>query len=141
MAIKSYRALVKSAKDTDAFWVESAKHDFAFCIHRQLKRLEISNAALAEQLGVTPPYISKVMRGDENLTIESMVKIARAAKGKLHLEITDQTDGLRWFRVISGRKNEFADNADAFRKSKEIKKSITVNPDELISYDAVSNNP
>lgn len=140
MPIKSYRALVKAAKDTDTYWIEGAKHDFAFAIYRQLKRHGITNATLAQKLNVTPPYISKMLRGDENLTIESMVKIARAANGKLHLEVADQSDGLRWFNVIPGQKNRFSVNAEAFRASKQIKESVSIPLEELENYVTVSNN-
>lgn len=140
MPIKSYRALVKAAKDTDTYWVEGAKHDFVFSIYRQLKRHGITNAALAKKLNVTPPYISKMLKGDENLTLESMVKIARAANGRLHLEVADQSDGLRWFNVIPGQKNKFSVNAEAFRESKQIKESISLPFEELETYAAVPNN-
>lgn len=140
MPIKSYKALVRAAKDTDTYWIESVKHDFAFSIHRQIQRHGITNAALAKKLGVTPPYISKVLKGDENLTIESMVKIVRAANGRLHLQVADQADGLRWLNVIPGRKNEFTVNAEAFRKSKQIRKSISIPIEELENYGALSNN-
>ena len=140
MPIKSYRALVKAAKDKDTYWIEGAKHDFAFSIYRQLKRHGITNAVLAQKLNVTPPYIYKMLKGDENLTIESMVKIARVVNGKLHLEVADQSDGLRWFNVITGQKNKLAVNADAFRESQQIKKSISIPVGELENYVAVSNN-
>jgi transcriptional regulator with XRE-family HTH domain len=141
MPIKSYKALVKAAKEGDTYWIESVKHDFAFSIHRQLKRHGITNAALAKKLGVTPPYVSKVLKGDENLTIESMVKMVRAANGRLHLEVADQADGLRWLNVINGQKNEFVGNAEAFRKSKQIKEPIYVPVvEELEAYVPISNN-
>jgi transcriptional regulator with XRE-family HTH domain len=34
-------------------------------------------------MGTSAAYISKVFRGDNNLTIESMVKLARATGGQL----------------------------------------------------------
>lgn len=138
MPIKSYRQLVEAAKDQDVYWIEVAKHDFAFSIYRQLKRHGITSAVLAKQLGVSPPYVSKVLKGDENLTIESMVKIVRAAHGKLHLEVADESDGLHWFNVIPGRKNEFSTNGEAFRKSRQITKSVSIPLEELENY--VSNN-
>lgn len=138
MPIKSYKELVKAARDRDTYWVEVAKHDFAFSIHRQLKRHGLTNAALAEKLGVSPPYVSKVLRGDENLTIESMVKIVRATHGKLHLEVGDESDGLHWFNVISGRKNELSLNGEAFRKSRQIKESVSIPVEEFESHGTVS---
>lgn len=138
MPIKSYKELVKAARDRDTYWVEVAKHDFAFSIYRQLKRHGLTNAAVAQRLGVSPPYVSKVLRGVENLTIESMVKFVRATNGKLHLEVADESDGLHWFNVISGRKNELSLNGEAFRKSRQIKESVSIPVEEYESHGTVS---
>ncbi|MFZ2541864.1 MAG: helix-turn-helix domain-containing protein [Gallionella sp.] len=117
MTIKSYRALVRASKETDSFWIEHAKHDFAFGLNQQLKRSGMVNTSLAKKLGVKPPYISKVMRGDENLTIGTMVKLVRAAGGKLHLQVSDQQDGMHWFQVVSGKRNSFASDAATFQQA------------------------
>ncbi len=117
MTIKSYRALVRASKETDSYWIEHAKNDFAFGLNQQLKRSGMASSDLAKKLGVKPPYISKVMRGDENLTIGSMVKLIRATGGRLHLQVADQQDGMHWFKVISGKSNALADDVAAFRQA------------------------
>lgn len=143
MAVKSYRALVNAAKETDKYWIESAKHDLAFGLHRQIRRSGLSNVELAARLNVKPPYISKVMRGDENLTIESMVKLVRAAGGRLHLQVADQADGVRWFSVISGNGNRFTGDAEAFRRSQAMKTDPVViesHVEEMELYAVAANN-
>lgn len=119
MTIKSYRALVRASKETDSYWIEHAKHDFAFGLNQQLKRSGMVNTGLAKKLGVKPPYISKVMRGDENLTIGTMVKLIRATGGRLHLQVSDQQDGMRWFQVVSEKRNSFANDAATFRQAQD----------------------
>ena len=47
----------------------------------------LSYADLAKNLGTSAAYISKVFRGDTNLPIESMVKLARATGGQLDVRI------------------------------------------------------
>ncbi|MBK9447557.1 MAG: helix-turn-helix domain-containing protein [Betaproteobacteria bacterium] len=76
----------------------------------------MSNAEFARKLDVSPPYISKIMRGDENFTIEAMVKFARAAGAKLHLQIADESDAVRWVQVISTprEKSTEKENANAY---------------------------
>lgn len=44
---------------------------------------------MAKRIASSPAYISKVFRGDSNLTIESMVKLARATGGQLDIRIVD----------------------------------------------------
>lgn len=103
----------------------------------------MSNAELATKLGVKPPYISKVMRGDENLTIESMVKLVRAAGGRLHIQVADQADGVRWFNVITGKRNLLTEDAEAFRRSQEIKTKqpvIQSHVEKMELYAVATNN-
>ncbi len=82
-------ALLDLAKKRESYWVEKAKIGFAVALERRRKAANVSNAQLAEKLGTSPAYISKVFRGDTNFTIETMVKLARATGGTLQLEITD----------------------------------------------------
>jgi len=41
-------------------------------------------------------FANEVLRGDSNLTIETMVELVHAARGALHIKITDASDGLLW---------------------------------------------
>lgn len=47
----------------------------------------ISQTELAQRLGVSPPYINKLMHGDTNFTIESLVKIAKALNAVLTINL------------------------------------------------------
>lgn len=74
-------------KSTDSFRIELAKQEFALEIRRAMLREDISNAALADRLGVSRPTVTKLLRGDANVTIEAMVKAALAVSGQLLLRI------------------------------------------------------
>jgi len=84
---KKLKAFVDEAKQTDAYWVESAKLEFALALEQQRRAAGLSYADLAKKMGTSAAYISKVFRGDTNLTIESMVKLARATGGQLDARI------------------------------------------------------
>ena len=84
---KKLKAFVDEAKQTDAYWVESAKLEFALALDQQRRAAGLSYADLAKKMGTSAAYISKVFRGDTNLTIESMVKLARATGGQLDVRI------------------------------------------------------
>lgn len=77
-------------KNDDLYWQESAKIDFAVNLDRRCQEKGISRSQLAEKIGKSPAYITKILRGDTNLTIDSMVKLIRAIGGELHIEIRDQ---------------------------------------------------
>lgn len=97
-------------QNDDAYWVENTKIDFAIALERLMERVGINKSQLAKHLGTSPAYVSKVLRGDANLTIESMVKLARAAHGSVHIHVAQQTDAVRWFQVVSAQRESV--NAD-----------------------------
>lgn len=74
---KTLRTMLDSAQKKDRFWVESAKLDFAIALEHERLQTGKSYSDVANSMKTSPAYISKVFRGDANLTIESMVKLAR----------------------------------------------------------------
>jgi transcriptional regulator with XRE-family HTH domain len=56
---------------------------------------EISRSELARRLGVSPAYITKVLRGNINFTLDSMVRLARAAGGEVSLQIAPKAQKKR----------------------------------------------
>lgn len=75
---KALRAIMEAAKETDEYWMDSAKLDFAIAIEAKRRESGKSYSDLARSMNTSNAYISKVFRGDTNLTIESMVKLSRA---------------------------------------------------------------
>jgi plasmid maintenance system antidote protein VapI len=62
--------------------------------------LKMNNATLAEAAGVSPAYITKVLRGSENFTLETMSKLAMAVGGKVRIHIADQNARTHWTDTI-----------------------------------------
>lgn len=86
---KSLKAFIEESSKTDTYWVESAKTKFAIDLEAQLRLAKMTYAALAQKIGTSAAYITKVFRGDANMTIESMVKLARATGGQLDIRIIE----------------------------------------------------
>ncbi|UXB22757.1 helix-turn-helix domain-containing protein [Stenotrophomonas maltophilia] len=86
-------------RSTDGFKIELAKQEFALEIRRAMAREEVTNAVLAERLGVSRPMVTKLLRGDANVTIETMVKAALAVGGQLFLKILRGGSSARFFEV------------------------------------------
>lgn len=93
---KALQALVREAAKDDAYWVERAKLDFATSLESQRRRAGLSYKEVADGIRSSPAYISKVFRGDSNLTIESMVKLARASGGCLEVRVVGQAELPSW---------------------------------------------
>ena len=112
MSLDKLRNLKAKVRSRDGYWIETVKLDFTKALTSQLKRKGIKKGELAKKLDTSAPYITKVMRGEENLTIESMVKLARAAGGQLHLHISDQNSSVSWIECTSN--GSFRDMMDGF---------------------------
>ena len=94
---KGIRAFVEEAKKSDSYWVEKAKLDFSLGLEKQRRASKLTYAAIAEKIGTSAAYITKVFRGDTNVTIETMVKLARAAGGQVNIQIVDSsTASAQW---------------------------------------------
>lgn len=75
---KSFKVLYERAERRDSYWIADAVLDLTTQVCRLMERQGVSRAELARRLEVAPSYVSKVLRGDANFTIASMVRIARA---------------------------------------------------------------
>ena len=97
---KALQKFVDSAKTRDSYWIENAKLDFALALEKQRRLAGMSYAAIAEKLGTSAAYITKVFRGDANLTIETMVKLSRATGAKLSINLIDEKiDAKSWMWI------------------------------------------
>jgi predicted XRE-type DNA-binding protein len=86
---KNLRSFVESAKSDDFYWVEKIKLDFAIELDRCRRDLNMTAAEFAKELGVSRAYMSRLFRGDVNLTIKSMVKLARTVGARISLSTRD----------------------------------------------------
>lgn len=94
---KTFKQLIAEAYASGEMDVEGAKVDFAVGLARVMEAREISKAKLAHDLGVSKPLVTRILRGDANLTIQTMVRAARAAGGKLHLHVAPDGQDVQWF--------------------------------------------
>lgn len=100
---KELQAFAEEAKKSDAYWFEQAKLAFAIALEKQRVAVELTYAAVAKKIGTSAAYISKVFRGDSNVTIETMVKLARATGGQLKIEVVDaSTPQVVWNFPVHG---------------------------------------
>jgi transcriptional regulator with XRE-family HTH domain len=84
-----YRRLVNRMVGSVDYWAQAAMRRFVLDIDRRMKDKNLSRTELAEKLKTTSAYVTKVMRGDVNFTLETMTKLALAVGGKLQVRIID----------------------------------------------------
>lgn len=97
MSINSkYRALLAKTRKSIAFWSQIAKRDFTEELLSWMSRRDVSRARLAELVDVSPQFVTKVLRTNANLTIETMTKLAMALGCQVRIHIADRNAVSYW---------------------------------------------
>ncbi len=82
--------LFREMEQADVYHIEGAKVEIAEQIYLAMKQQGVSNAELARRLGKSRAYITKVLQGNVNFTIESLVKIARVLDRKFDFQFAPE---------------------------------------------------
>ncbi|AEE50601.1 helix-turn-helix transcriptional regulator [Haliscomenobacter hydrossis] len=81
---------IQNTKEKDTTWLEDAKWRqanaewldlsaaIAIKILRYLREHKTTQKELADRLGFSPQYVNKIVKGSENLTLETICKIQKA---------------------------------------------------------------
>jgi len=88
--------MLEGLEHSRTFQVEGLKHEISESIFQAMERNDVSRAALAEQLGTSRAYVTKVLQGATNFTLESLVKIAGALNCNVSVQITPRKMEKRW---------------------------------------------
>jgi len=85
------QAALKAARETHEYRAEGASIEFTNAMLTRMRQLNVSRSKLASKIGVNPAYISKILRGDTNFSLETMVKIANALDSDFHCHLEPAT--------------------------------------------------
>lgn len=98
---RKWKEIFGEARRRDEYWVADFAYKFTEELFMLMERRGINKKQLAELMETSPAYITKIMRGDTNFTIETMVKLARRLDGKLSVHVSPSECNVRWFGVFS----------------------------------------
>lgn len=87
---EKYRELLARAESSPDYWREAAIIGFTEGLCRRMEEKKISKAELARRMGTSRAYVTRLLGGDANFTLGTMVKLALAVDGALHVRIGDQ---------------------------------------------------
>jgi transcriptional regulator with XRE-family HTH domain len=94
---KDLRDFLDQLRSEPGYWKHFAILQFTTAMARLMKKPpRVSGKKLAELLGVTPPSVSKALSGGENLTIETMTKMAGALNAAVHIHLAKKGTLVRW---------------------------------------------
>jgi transcriptional regulator with XRE-family HTH domain len=121
----SYKALKAKLLSKWEGKAETSKMKFAFKITDILKHNNMSNKDLADKLETSNAYVTKILRGDQNFSIESMHKIAGALNAELSFHLSPKGSKVRWFEVHHNKKT-IPNNAGMKRVKLEPNKDLPI---------------
>ncbi|MFA7256422.1 MAG: helix-turn-helix transcriptional regulator [Kiritimatiellales bacterium] len=77
-AAERFNKLLEQSKQSPEFRTEKAILGLTEEILAQMKRQDVSRTELARRLGKNPAFVTKLLRGNNNFTFDTVVRIARA---------------------------------------------------------------
>ncbi len=100
---KSFAEMFADARERVAYHVEGVILEFTEEVCRLQKTSNLSNSALARKLGVSPAFVTKLLGGENNFTIETMVKVARALDCSLRLCLEPAGMKTEWLHFLKDK--------------------------------------
>lgn len=103
-----FNEILERSRETNAYWIEKA---IVECTEEMIARMEaggVSRTELARRLGKNPAFITKLLRGDNNFTFETAVKIARALEMDFVPHLRPQGWETRWLDYSPTKNQESA---------------------------------
>ncbi len=105
------RSLYEEAEKHLSYWVEGAIIDFTEELCRVMEEKGVSRAELARRIGSSPAYITKILRGNSNFTLSSMVRVARALEHEVHIHLARPYAMTRWIDELPPARVSIASEA------------------------------
>ena len=93
------RQLFESLRKTLPYSVEGAILVFTEQIVSRMQLLGVSRTELAQKLASSPAYVTKLLRGGTNFTLESMVKVSDALGCNLRIELVPKASAKDWIEL------------------------------------------
>jgi transcriptional regulator with XRE-family HTH domain len=94
--LERYGKLFKEAEAHADYWMGIPVIEFTEDLCRTMKEKRVSRAELARRIGSSRAYITKLLGGGANFTLLTMVKLAMALDGAVHIHISDKRAITRW---------------------------------------------
>jgi transcriptional regulator with XRE-family HTH domain len=94
--LERYEKLFKEAEDHVDYWLDTPVVEFIEDLCRLMEEKNVSRAELARRIGSSRAYITRLLGGGTNFTLHTMVKLAMALDGAVHVHISDKRAITRW---------------------------------------------
>lgn len=103
----SFKKLFAQIEQTLSFQKEKTRIDFTIELQGLMEKTSITRADLARKLNKSNAYITQILRGERNFTIDTMVELADALDSKLTIHFSSKGEKtVDWYRVVQGAQKE-----------------------------------
>lgn len=92
MKPSSFPELFREAERHLDYQVAGAILQFTESVVREMSRQGLTRSALADRLGTTPAYVTKILRGKANFTLATMVRLSKALGTDLQVHLNTSHD-------------------------------------------------
>lgn len=108
-------ALFARLRSTATYQVEGLKVELAEQIYQAMQEQKISNAELARRLNTSRAYITKILQGDVNFTLETLGGIAHALDCEFNIELKPRVAKSHWTEVRERKQNVLYFTREGYR--------------------------
>lgn len=112
-SLERFRRFIREAESSVDYWVDGPITEFAEDIWRLMEEQKVSRAELARRLGTSRAYVTKLLGGNANFTLQTMTKVAMALGATVHIHVADQKAITRWIDELPSEEEEAVSTAAA----------------------------
>jgi plasmid maintenance system antidote protein VapI len=109
--VERYRQMFQEAESHADYWIDGPIREFTEDLTRLMEEQGVNRAELARRMGTSRAYITKMLGGNANFTLLTMVKLAMALEGAVHIHISDKRAVTRWKDKLPGKARRAAKKA------------------------------
>lgn len=109
--IERFNQMAAEARKSVGYWAELPIFEFTEDICRLMDEQGVSKAELARRLGTSRAYVTKLLGGDANFTLQTMTRVAMALGAAVHIHVAPQAANVRW-RESAPRRSGTSTEAD-----------------------------
>ena len=88
-------------QDDAEFLTEEKILEFTERLVFEMKSKKVTRVQLASSLGKSKPFVTKLLKGNVNMTLKTMVSVAHALGCNLHLDLTPKGFRVQTFSVAT----------------------------------------
>jgi len=93
---KKYKDFIRKAEESPDYWADLFTLELTEDLWKIMKERKIGQKKLSNLLGTSEGYISRVLNGDENLSIKSISKLSLALGCAPHIHIAAKNIIVEW---------------------------------------------